>query len=152
MNLLVQPGECLHVAAHAHCGFYSAKHRSAYGTHLLVVVLGLVYHVDKFGSHFHLLGVHAMLCEVLDIDLAIVAKARVHGEESCFDAFYLHALHQFTAEVQSCGRSHHGTLFGCEYALIALGIGGNGFALDIGGQGVCPSLYRASLNSSWLPS
>ena len=86
-----------------------------------------------------------MLCEVLDIDLAIVAKARVHGEESCFDAFYLHALHQFTAEVQSCGRSHHGTLFGCEYALIALGIGGNGFALDIGGQGSLSELVQGIL-------
>ena len=52
-----------------------------------------------------------MLGEVFHLDWIETAQSAMEGDEGEVDASDLHALHQFAAEMQTCGRSGHRTLF-----------------------------------------
>ena len=72
-----------------------------------------------------------MLGEVFHVDFAVVTQSGVHSEESGINALDFHALHQLAAEVETGGRSHHGTLILGKDALVAVGIFGSRLTLDI---------------------
>ena len=122
------------MAVHAHGTCDRAKHRRADGTHARTAVLGCIHLLHKLFVHIHLLGVHAMLREILHVDLLVVASPGVEGKKTSLDTFDFKTLEQLPAKMHAGSRSHHRALFLSENRLITLGIFRLGFALDIIGQ------------------
>ena len=61
-----------------------------------------------------------MLGQILDIDLPVVAKAAVYGDESLAHSLDLKTLHKFTREVQSGSGGDYRPLVACIYRLVTL--------------------------------
>ena len=97
------------MAVGAHGGLDGTHDGRAHGADVMSSVLGGVDPLHGVRLDEHLLGVHLVLGEVLDVDVAEVAQSGVEGDEGEVDALDFHALHQLPAEVQSGGGCGHGT-------------------------------------------
>ena len=87
---------------------------------MMAFLLCRVHDRASLGTYRHLLGVHLVLRQVLDLYAMEVAEATMKCDESRLDAFYLHTLEQFATEMQSCRRCCYGTFVLCEYGLEVL--------------------------------
>ena len=99
----------LQMAVCADGTLYRTHHRSTYGTHLPVQILGTVYNLYGFFRNNHLLGIRLMLGKVLYIDVAEVAQTGMQCNIGKVNSLNLHALHQLAAEMQACRRSRYST-------------------------------------------
>ena len=100
----------------------------------MAVVLGLVDDAAAIGLDKHLLAVHLVLRQVLDVGIAEVAQSAVQGDKGELDAFDLHALHQFARKVQAGGRCGDGSLVTGKDALEILQVFGFRLAAHESGQ------------------
>ena len=130
-ELVGPPVVGLQVVLRAHARFHGAHGGGAHGADALAGVLGAVHHVAGLALDDHLLGVHLVLGEVLDLHRAEGAQAHVQRHFREVDALELGALHQLAAEVQAGGGGGHGTLVLGVDGLVALRVGGLGVALDV---------------------
>jgi len=70
----------------------------AHREHLIAVVLRPVDHLAGLLADDEPLGVHLVLGQILDIDIAEIADAHVQSDESLFDVLQYHPVEQFAAE------------------------------------------------------
>ena len=84
------------------------------------LLLGLVHLPAALVADDNLLGTHFVLCQVFHLDGVEAAQTAMDGEIGEVEAANLHHLHQFTAEVQTCGGSRHSTLMAGEDGLEVL--------------------------------
>ena len=61
----------------------------------------LIYHLTCLTLDEHLLRVHLMLGQVFHLNGVKTAQAAVDGDKRKVNTMNLHALHQFTTEMQS---------------------------------------------------
>ncbi len=101
MNLLVRAVEGLEVALRARCRLHSAEYGGADGADVLPCSAGSVDDGAGFLWDDHLLALHLVLGEVLDVDLAVVPLPIVDGDEGLADILDLHTQEELTAEVEA---------------------------------------------------
>ena len=97
---------------------------------LMSLFVGLVDDVASLLVGMHLLAVHLVLRQILDIYFAEVAEAAVQGHEGEVHALDFHHLHQLRGEMQAGSGSRHGALFLGKDGLEVLCIFGKDIALD----------------------
>ena len=90
--------------------FYRTHHRSTYGAHLPIHILGAVHNFYSFLRNNHLFRVGFMFCKILHINIAEVAQTGMQSDVGKVNSFNLHALHQLAAEMQARRRSSYSTL------------------------------------------
>ena len=98
--------EGLEVTLRTRCRLHSAEYGGADGTDVLPCSAGCVDDGAGFLWDDHLLALHLVLGEVLDVDLAVVALPVVHGDESLADILDLHTQEELTAEVEAGSRPY----------------------------------------------
>ena len=81
-----------------------------YAAYSVTLALGLINDLTSLGWNEHLLATHLVLGQVFHLDSIKVSKTAVQGDKGKVNTLNLHALHQLTAEVQTCGRSCNSTL------------------------------------------
>ncbi len=129
---LVGPaGIGFHVPAHADSAGNAPKHGCAHSANAMVLILYPVDHIHKRLGDFHLLGVHAVLGEILNVNFAEVAETAMHCQECLMDAFDFHSLEELAAEVHSCCRSNDSTFALGINGLVTLSIFRNGLTVDV---------------------
>ena len=105
----------------------------------------MVHEFHQFGSHSHLLGIHLVFREVLDIDFTKITQAGMKGEEPVIDSFNFHSFQQLTAEMQTGGRSDNSSFITSKNILIPIGIHLFYRTGDIGGQRHFSQLVKSLL-------
>ena len=96
--------------------------------------LCLIDNLCSLALHKHLLRVGLVLGEVLNVNIAEVSLAKVHGDVGCIHSLDLHPLHQLTAKVQACSRGSHSTFVLGKDGLETVVILFRSLALDIKGK------------------
>ena len=77
------------------------------GNNLMSLFVGLVDDVASLLVGMHLLAVHLVLRQILDIDFAEVAETTMKGDIGEVHALYLHHLHELGGEVKTRRGSRH---------------------------------------------
>ena len=106
--------EGLEVALRTRCRLHSAEYGGTDGADVLTCSAGSIDDGTGFFWDDHLLALHLVLGEVLDVDLAVVPQPIVYGDEGLPDILDLHTQEELAAEVEAGSRPYDSAFVLCE--------------------------------------